>query len=503
MVAELPSEDAQGDRNATHPDIAWYWRAIALVSVLLLTAVACTTASFYAALRRVDEEQTANGRLAGQLKLLESELRAQREKLNRTVETERRAHQAHINRTVEYERRRARHQQMRKTGEAALSVKAMKTSAVAVTSIHLPHLNLMMTAQSSNFLLSHPLPLQLYAYYDGNGRYDGKASPPRLDAVTWIDLAEAQPWATRFAEEHMRHNSSVQRAYRNNHLKCVVGGIMRVTGLCKDVLTVLKVAAIFDACVVRRVKRWIIWVDSDAYFFRAPDAMFWKFVTRFDAVTIFRRGGRSGVDPEAHPKTPETGIMGFDAESPAVEKLLHDAIDAYCTPAVYAKATSVNDVSIFDLLFRTSDPARLRLGRFGVGCRPHIAPGTTPGTFAAKFNLPKWVRETEGYANHITEVDCPDIKMPQTASTISPFNVFSYIIHMKSFGPMAKGGLGGSVHNAPGVNGDAGSRAVNDWKGRIYGTQSSPPPPPPRRRRGLARTSLSAAAKPKAGKRKV
>ena len=322
----------------------------------------------------------------------------------------------------------------------------------------------MLELQSQNFLLSHPLPLPLYAYYDGHGKL------ANISNVSWIDLVAAQPRVADYVTQNLLSTSSIQQDYASGRLKCVTRTIMNRTGVCKDVLTLFKVAAIYDAAVEKRLASKLIWVDSDCYFRRSPHPI-WSWATNFDITTIFRRRRRSD-DPEEHPSMPETGIMTFKTNTPIVRELLQAAVRAYRLPQHYRQAGSLNDIAIFNWLFNTfhgsvSDRG-LRLGRLAVGCR-------------RGFKDPKKAKPWEkaanafSYENDPTRVDCPhegglsSETLPLVAPSISPFNIFYYITHAKSHGPMGKGGLGHSPHNAPGVVGVADF----NWASRIYPPNAS------------------------------
>eukprot|EP00966_Prymnesium_polylepis_P023714 545983-Prymnesium_polylepis.1 len=71
-------------------------------------------------------------------------------------------------------------------------------------------------------------------------------------------------------------------------MKCTVAWEYQKSHICKDVATVYKVAAIHDA-VTSRLARHIVWLDIDTFFQRDLDARFWRFVTKFDVVTIGRK----------------------------------------------------------------------------------------------------------------------------------------------------------------------------------------------------------------------
>ena len=331
--------------------------------------------------------------------------------------------------------------------------------ASAVTSVHLQHMRLVLMDEEKprrkrlpppNFLLAHPLPLPLYAYFDGAGEL------PMLQNVTWVNLSTAQPWAESYVHEHMRHGSTVQNGYKDGRMKCVTGRYFAQHGLCKDVLTIFKVAALFDAGVVRRWSTHLLWLDTDTFFLRSPDARFWDFVTRFDLATIFRHGQVQTFE-EPFSSSPETGIIYLQTFSPGTERVLRRVANAFFNQSEWERAKSVNDISLFDLAFREADPLWLRLGRFGVACRRTDKSGAGS----------TWMKLARALYNDNSQrlLDCPERNLPAAATSVSSFNLFEYIIHAKGNGPMGQGALGASPHNAPGWNGDARTK----WEYRYLG----------------------------------
>ena len=124
---------------------------------------------------------------------------------------------------------------------------------------------------------------------------------------------------------------------------------------CRDPQTAYKIAALYDAVVERRTSAHLLWIDSDAYFQRPLDAAFWGWAAQFDVAAIFRRGTGSMLMPYS-PNTPETGVVFFNAASTATQQLMRDARLALFNTSEYMKASSVNDVSIFNLLLRRANP---------------------------------------------------------------------------------------------------------------------------------------------------
>ena len=165
----------------------------------------------------------------------------------------------------------------------------------AITAVHLPHLNRMRAQNSTNSLLSHPLPIQLRANVDGGG-----VPPPRVANVTWRNLSVVAPWAQEYATNNLLYHSHMQRLYRQGKLRCITIVKMQSSGTCRDPQTAYKIAALYDAVVERRASAHLLWIDSDAYFQRSLDAAFWGWAAQFDVVDIFRRGTGSMLMPYKH-----------------------------------------------------------------------------------------------------------------------------------------------------------------------------------------------------------
>ena len=295
----------------------------------------------------------------------------------------------------------------------------------AITAIHLPHLNRMRAQNSTNSLLSHPLPIRLRAYVDGGG------VPPRVANVTWRNLSVVAPWAQDYANHNLLYHSHMQRLYRQSKLRCITIAKMQSSGTCRDPQTAYKIAALYDAVVERRTSAHLLWIDSDAYFQRPLDAAFWGWAAQFDVAAIFRRGTGSMLMPYS-PNTPETGVVFFNAASTATQQLMRDARLALFNTSEYMKASSVNDVSIFNLLLRRANPREMRIGRFAVGCRRKLQRHSR-GKFV------RWIAAARGYLDDPGIVDCVEQgadSLPAAASIISPFNLLYYITHAKGSGPV-------------------------------------------------------------------
>ena len=165
--------------------------------------------------------------------------------------------------------------------------------ALAVTSIYLPQLRVCQLRDGCALsLFARPLQLPLRAYYDGEGQ-----PPAQTPGVTWVSLDSAVPWAGQFVAGSRGRDTPTQLAYRRKQLKCVVRDSFNRTGVCLDVMTILKTAAIFDALLgepkragaedaPRPLARYIVWLDFDTFFQRPLDARFWAWMGRYDVATI-------------------------------------------------------------------------------------------------------------------------------------------------------------------------------------------------------------------------
>jgi hypothetical protein len=231
---------------------------------------------------------------------------------------------------------------------------------------------------------------------------------------------------------------------------------------CRDVFTVPKIAAMFDAVVQSPVANFVVWLDSDASFFRAPDARFWAWTRKFDVATIQRKGGH-----------PDTGIVVLDATARAAKCLVTRLRGMLFNESEYRAARSINDIALFDYFLLSSHalamsaldgalplnakqqlmveqvtrpPAveeprmrralmrvrwdsatcrALHVGYFAVGCRDRAFNISRPAR-----EWPQWMRASNRYKPAKFGA-CPG----ETPST-SPFNLFEYMTHHKSSGPM-------------------------------------------------------------------
>ena len=349
--------------------------------------------------------------------------------------------------------------------EAKLTVP--KLAAVAITSIYLPQLRVCQLRDGCSLtLFARPLQLPLRAYYDGDG------TPPEWapSGVTWVSLDAVAPWAAQFARENRARNATVQTAYRRKQLRCIVRDSFNKTGLCLDVMTVLKTASIHDAvfgCRVgdggggchrqsaarnepRPLARHVVWLDFDTFFQQPLDTRFWAWVGKYDVATI---GAKA-------PHNPETGVLVLDATSVHARRLLRLTRLAYTTPALRQAAGGVNDVQIFGLLLNqlassASAPAissgGLSVGWFAVGCRR--LRGREP-----------WLVDSLLYEAYQYQL------CPSEAPNVSPFNLFEYVTHIKrKAGPIATtGGLHGRFRRglpapstSPGVSTAASAAALS------------------------------------------
>jgi len=266
--------------------------------------------------------------------------------------------------------------------------------------------------------------LPLLAYYNAGGAAREGAKPPPLRNVSWVRLEESQPWAVEYAAQHLQRTSPIQRMYRHRQLTCVMK-VNATSGLCKDVVTVLKVASIFDALASsagwERPPSTLLWLDFDTFLQRHLDERFWSWTGGLDAVSI-------GLRP---PRNPETGVIALRPASPAVSRLVRLARAAYTTDSLRRLIGGVNDVQIFGFLMQTlaaaptarADEAALRLGWFAVGC---VARG-------ASAPMEKWALDSRLYLARHSKLEvhyCPGDQHPHEPPT-SPFNLFEFITHLK------------------------------------------------------------------------
>ena len=315
---------------------------------------------------------------------------------------------------------------------------------VAITSIHIRNMELHQRAKGRGFILNHPIPMPLRAYFVV---YDGEGEIPEIENVTLVNLTAAQPWAGEYMEANSsrRESSVTQRGYSPNassssyrfracmstglptipmHLwpagpQTLCHGCTRAT-TCNDVSLIFKVAAMYDA-LAKPQFAFVMWLDSDAFFQQAPPPSFFDWMTQYDVATIFR------------PKMtnlPETGIVGFSA-TPAATQLVKDMRDAYYhydTP-FYSGLLGLNDVHVLGYLMNYGSPSgkrqMLRVGRFATGCRPQLP---NPNV--------SWQWDSRLYANNVPSrpyLDC--VEHRKRIPNISPFNMFEYVTHCKGNGP--------------------------------------------------------------------
>lgn len=288
----------------------------------------------------------------------------------------------------------------------------------AVTSIRLPHMNMMQHAKG--FIFNHPVLLHVWAYFDG----DDGVSPPQRDNVTWVNISHVQPWAAAYIKANLSSRdasvaSPTQQAYRSGVFQpCVVPvrqkNNSKAGNLCRDPQTILKVAAMFDAVMRPIARRHILWLDSDAYFQQELDDVFFRWMRHFDVATIWRNNGTSN---------PETGITAFTLTR-ETRHLLHAAQSAYYhfDKPRYHNLTGVNDVSVFKLLMIDSPDPGLRVGRFATGCRDSTRS--------------RWEWDARLYQYKFPHsLDCASDSQ-NFGGSISPFNVLQYATHCKSSGPI-------------------------------------------------------------------
>ena len=138
------------------------------------------------------------------------------------------------------------------------------TDALAITSTPLEHLQRFSVSTFELTLLwsERPLQLPLRIYYDGS-----RESPPARPGVTWVNLTAAQPWAYAVLTR-AKSTSALRQAYSQGRLQCVVP---MGTRLCRDIFTVLKVAALFDAVQRVPTPSALLWLDIDCFFQRPLD----------------------------------------------------------------------------------------------------------------------------------------------------------------------------------------------------------------------------------------
>ena len=364
--------------------------------------------------------------------------------------------------------------------QPTLTGAAPELHALAVTSIYLPQLRVCQLRDGCTLsLFARPLQLPLRAYYDGEGR-----PPAKTPGVTWVSLDSAVPWAGQFVAGNRGRDTSTQLAYRRKQLKCVVRDSFNRTGVCLDVMTILKTASIFDALLgdprastePRPLAKYIVWLDFDTFFQRPLDARFWAWMGRYDVATI-------GAKP---PHNPETGIIVLDATSPRTLRLVRLARATYTEPRLRQAAGGLNDVQVFGLLFSELAASGLRVGLFAVGCRDFRSRDA-------------WLVDSLLYEAYQYQL------CPSDSAAVSPFNVFEYLTHVKrKAGPIATStGLHGRFRRLP----SAASADVIDVRpattlarqaGRRHGSTDALEAPPP-----TARPPVAAGATTTARRRKT
>jgi len=290
--------------------------------------------------------------------------------------------------------------------------------------------------RGAGFILNHIIPVPLNAYFDA---FDDAAADhtelPVIDNVTWVNLSKVQPWAHEYLVANFSTTSPTQRSYSGaggfQFRECVVrtppsvsleslpaqrdchNG--RCTGdICRDAILILKVAAFYDA-LTTFAGRYLIWLDSDAFFQRAPDQAFYDWMAKFDVATIFR--GRNN---------PETGVVGFSVTNASRDfaARMRDVFYHYAEKS-YAGVLGLNDMHFFRFFLMEGHTRlrHMRVGHFGVACRP------------TNSQLP-WVRMSQSYGNS------PPFECPRAAHAfVSPFNLFQYVTHCKSSGPTTQSGV--------------------------------------------------------------
>lgn len=301
------------------------------------------------------------------------------------------------------------HTRLRRRGRASMQrsvdrhlLQPPSVSALAITSIHLPHLQLMLSdpIRAASCVLGHRVLQPLRVYFDGNGVL------PVIPNVTWVNLSIIAPWAAQYAVEQSDWISPVQRAYRAMELYCNVAKDFFRTGRCKDVYTIFKVAAIHHA-VTTRAARWIIWLDVDAYMVRPLGRNFWMWMQRYDVATTFRWPSRP----------PDTGVLLIRADARG-ELLMKTVVSFYYDRELYLAAGGVNDVFIFGYLLNTT-------------CSHSSMCSAATKVLASRSYL-----RVGDFGTSETWAQSPD-----------PYKISKYLPHDKGSGPMEAGGAGNSAHN--------------------------------------------------------
>ena len=330
-------------------------------------------------------------------------------------------------------------------------------------------MTLHLRARNKGFILNHPIPIPLDAYFDA---FDGEGTLPDLPNVRYVNLTEVQPWAHNYIAANMSRGSTTQQAYSINGSStgyrfkecwstapasvpmkqwptgpqkassCRGPNCRRTDGWCNDMILIFKVAAFYDA-VTRTAARRLLWLDSDAFFQRAPDDAFTSWMDHYDVATIFRFWPQYCPKDREHPWlsgcNPETGVVAFSV-TPATRQLVEDMRSAYYhyDTAEYDGLQGLNDINFFKYLLNNGATygklhADLRVGRFAVGCRPDAGNGEA---------RVQWLWDARWYTN--TGVDCVTHHKANHSSSgaskeskpnVSPFNLFEYVTHCKGSGP--------------------------------------------------------------------
>ena len=335
---------------------------------------------------------------------------------------------------------------------------------LAVTSLNPPLVAMHYAARNKGFILNHPIPIPLHAYFDA---FDGDGELPALQNVRYINLTIAQPWAHEYIVANLTRGSLTQQAYSVSNASsngdgssssfrfkecwatatastsmkqwptgpqkaasCKGSHCRRTDGWCYDMILIFKVAAFYDAVTTTRAKR-VLWMDSDSFFQRAPDARFFEWMGSYDVATIFRFWPQYCPKDAARPWlsgcNPETGVVAFSV-TPAARQLVEDMRNVYYhyDEQAYDGLQGLNDINFFKYLLNNGGPhgklqPDLRVGRFAVGCRPKVGEGA---------ERVKWLYDARWYTN--TGVDCVG---DQQHPNVAPFNLFEYVTHCKGSGP--------------------------------------------------------------------
>tara|TARA_B110001452_G_scaffold131298_1_gene109092 strand:- start:396 stop:881 length:486 start_codon:yes stop_codon:yes gene_type:complete len=134
-------------------------------------------------------------------------------------------------------------------------------SVLLITSTPLDHIRRNGEWSFRDTLLSRRLPHPLRVYFDYRGRR--KLPPPAVPNVTWVNLTAVQPWAQAVVDVGSPAKAALQLAYRNASASaCFVGLGSGHAATCRDIFTVLKVAALYDAVLRPSPPDAVLWLDS-------------------------------------------------------------------------------------------------------------------------------------------------------------------------------------------------------------------------------------------------